>query len=453
MKVELKNLGVLKAAEFELGNLTIICGKNNTGKTYATYALYGFLKLWRHFIEFTSLKDNYKDIIDRGVTYIDLNEQMNSINDLLKRGCKDYTEVLYKVLASQESLFSESEILITVDISGLDVESEYRREMTRKGRTSIIFSKVKNSPELEVTWFIENGEPPISFDAFESVTNEVLQDIIIAPLLPNVFISSTERTGAALFRKELDFARNRLVEELGRSKEKDLDPFGLLDRVFQAYALPVNDNVDFTRSLDSVDKQESYLVNEYPDILKEFRIIVGGDYKVTGDKLFFVTRKGKTRLTLEECSSSVRSLMDLAFFLKNIAKKGDLLIIDEPELNLHPENQRKIAQLFAKLVNAGISVFITTHSDYIIKELNTLIMLNTSKEQCTEIIEKHKYSENMLLSTEKVKVYLAEERGRNRITTLVPAEIDTEYGIEVGSFDDSINEMNRIQEAILFAEE
>ncbi len=43
MKIKIKNLGVLKQAEFTLGDLTIICGGNNTGKTCATYALFGFL--------------------------------------------------------------------------------------------------------------------------------------------------------------------------------------------------------------------------------------------------------------------------------------------------------------------------------------------------------------------------------------------------------------------------
>ena len=44
MKIEVNNLGLLKHAEFSLGDLTIICGGNNTGKTYATYALFGFLE-------------------------------------------------------------------------------------------------------------------------------------------------------------------------------------------------------------------------------------------------------------------------------------------------------------------------------------------------------------------------------------------------------------------------
>ena len=43
LTAKLKNLGIIKQAEFSLGDLTIICGENNTGKTYITYALYGFL--------------------------------------------------------------------------------------------------------------------------------------------------------------------------------------------------------------------------------------------------------------------------------------------------------------------------------------------------------------------------------------------------------------------------
>ena len=37
-------------------------------------------------------------------------------------------------------------------------------------------------------------------------------------------------------------------------------------------------------------------------------------------------------------------------------------MIDEPELNIHPANQRHIARLLARLVNAGMSVVISTHA-------------------------------------------------------------------------------------------
>ena len=47
MKFRFKNLGPIEQADLELGDLTIIAGRNNTGKTYLAYALYGFLKRWK----------------------------------------------------------------------------------------------------------------------------------------------------------------------------------------------------------------------------------------------------------------------------------------------------------------------------------------------------------------------------------------------------------------------
>ena len=41
-----KNIGPIKDAELELGDLTVIAGRNNTGKTYLAYTLYGFLTTW-----------------------------------------------------------------------------------------------------------------------------------------------------------------------------------------------------------------------------------------------------------------------------------------------------------------------------------------------------------------------------------------------------------------------
>jgi AAA15 family ATPase/GTPase len=161
------------------------------------------------------------------------------------------------------------------------------------------------------------------------------------------------------------------------SKDKDIDPLELLTKVYSDYALPVKSNVDFTRQLEDLAKRDSFMVRKYPEILNEFADIIGGEYLVTkSDELYFVPKGKRIKLTMDESSSAVRSLLDIGFYLRHVAAPGDLLMVDEPELNLHPENQRRVAILFSKLVNIGIKVFITTHSDYIIKELNTLIMLN-----------------------------------------------------------------------------
>ncbi|GAJ06031.1 unnamed protein product, partial [marine sediment metagenome] len=124
---------------------------------------------------------------------------------------------------------------------------------------------------------------------------------------------------------------------------------------------------------------------EHPDILNKFTDIIGGKYTVVRGSVYFSLKQDGKRLLMNESSSAVRSLLDVGFYLRHCAQKGDLFIIDEPELNLHPENQCRLARLFACLVNAGLKVFITTHSDYIVKEINTLLMLKQKKKHLTHI--------------------------------------------------------------------
>ena len=164
---------------------------------------------------------------------------------------------------------------------------------------------------------------------------------------------------------------------------------------------------------------------------------------------------------MDESSSAVRSLLDIGFYLRHVAQPGDLLMVDEPELNLHPENQRRVARLFARLVNLGVKIFITTHSDYIIKELNTLIMLKHGKPHLKRIAEKEGYLAEELLLADKIKVYIAEEasllldgnKNKSKCQTLIPADISQEFGIEARSFDTTIETMNRIQEEIVWGDD
>jgi hypothetical protein len=100
-------------------------------------------------------------------------------------------------------------------------------------------------------------------------------------------------------------------------------------------------------------------------------------------------------------------------------------------------------------------------SDYIIKELNTLIMLNHDKPHLKKIAEKEGYKPGELISADKIKVYIAEEalvkledsQRKTRCMTLTPADIDPELGVEARSFDTTIETMNRIQDEIVWARE
>lgn len=462
MKIKVKNLGALKQAEFTLGELTIICGCNNTGKTYATYALFGFLFTWRRMFSIQISSDKIEQLLANGVIRLDIQEYVQKSEQIVAKGCQAYTKQLPKFFAAQSDRFKTTEFQVILDIQNIKLLDLFDLKMRAANAELFSITKSEESTELVITLLVEKEKVTIPTDVLERIIADALKDIIFDKIFPNPFIASAERTGAAIFRKELNFARNRLLEEMGQA-DKNIDPRELLFKDYDDYALPIKTNVDFIRQLESIVKKNSFVVENHPDVLADFADIIGGEYIVTrNDELHFIPKNGKrVKLSMGESSSAVRSLLDIGFYLRHEAQIGDLLMVDEPELNLHPENQRRVARLFARLVNLGIKVFITTHSDYIIKELNTLIMLNHDKPHLKLIAEKEGYRQEELISAEKIKVYIAEEEliildgktKRQKCQTLIPADIDPQLGIEARSFDKTIETMNRIQEAIVWGED
>lgn len=460
MKINFKNLGPLIQGEFQLGELTIICGNNNTGKTYATYALFGFLSYWREAFSVKIAENKVSELLSEGTVILNIKDYIAQAREILSNGCKSYTRQLPMIFAAPDDRFEDTEFQILLDPQDLHPAETFERRMSAAKTDLFSLVKSKSSDDLVITLLKEGTEVRIPRQIIIKMIGDAIKDIVFGNLFPSPFIASAERTGAAIFRKELNFARNRLLEQMSQS-DKSLNPLELLATVYQDYALPVKANVDFTRQLESLIKKNSYISKNYPELLADFANIIGGQYKVTKqDELFYVPKGKNIRLTMDESSSAVRSLLDLGFYLRHVAKPDDLLMVDEPELNLHPENQRRVARLFARLVNLGIKVFITTHSDFMVKEFNTLIMLCNDNPRINELRDKEGYKTEELLPHDKVKVYIAEEASvlvkerqrKVKRNTLTPADIDPKLGIEARSFDKTIDEMNRIQEEIVWGD-
>lgn len=463
MKIKVKNLGTLREAEFTLGDLTIICGCNNTGKTYATYALFGFLYTWRQMLSIQINDDKIEELLADGVIRIEIQEYIKESEHIVIKACERYTQELPKIFAAPIDRFKNTKFNISLEIKTEDIKlkNKFDRKMGSANAEIFSITKSEESTELVVTLLVEKDKVKIPYKFIKFLIANAIKDIIFAQFFPRPFIASAERTGAAIFRKELNFAKNRLLEEIGQADE-NIDTMELLLKEYDDYALPIKTNVDFTRKLETIVKKNSFITDEHPDLLADFTDIIGGEYTVTrNDELYYVPKGKKVKLSMDESSSAVRSLLDIGFYLKHEAQHGDLLMVDEPELNLHPENQRRVARLFARLVNVGIKVFITTHSDYIVKELNTLIMLNHDKPHLQRIAQQEGYRPEELITAEKIKVYIAEEANmklegntkKTKCQTLILADIDPELGIEARSFDTTIETMNRIQEAIYWSEE
>ena len=457
MKISVKNLGVLKQAEFELGELTLVCGGNNTGKTYATYALFGFLQHWKSFLEVAIPNRTINTLLSGDVTRVKI---ALKADDILRQGCQKYTRQLSKLFASRPEHFKNTAFQVYLEPETILSLKRHAFEQTIQfaDGPSLSLFKAKGEEELVISLLMEAEKRSFTSRWIKGILSDKVVESLFGKLFPQPFIASAERTGAAIFRKELDSARNRLLKEMIQSDE-NINPMELLFKSYQDYPLPVEVNVDFIRRLENIAKEDSFLVENHPQVLNDFADIIGGEYIAeSNDTIYFKPANKQQKLRMDESSSAVRSLLDIGFYLRHAAKPGDLLMIDEPELNLHPENQCRMARLFARLVNLGIRVFMTTHSDYIVKELNTLIMLNQDKPYLKQIAEEEGYQTEELISADKIRVYIAEEAlmklenrsRRSRHQTLVPARIDPELGIEARSFDKTINKMNEIQEAIVW---
>lgn len=448
MKISVKNLGVLKQAEFELGELTLICGGNNTGKTYATYALFGFLQYAKDLLKVEIPNQTVEALLRDGVTRVDIEPYaMNMETDeILRRSCLEYTQHLPRIFAAQRDHFKDTTFQVSLEPEAISsIKSRTFERRKRSAEVDLLsLSKDEGEKDLVISLLMDKRRvlPP---SMIEEVISDGIIELLFDQFFPRSFIASTERTGAAIFREELNFSRreSRLLDEIIRAHSSDFEPMDLSLKSYQGYPMPVENNIDFIRRLETVAKEDSFLVEKYPQVLNDFADIIGGEYIAgSNDTIYFKPAHRQLKLTMDESSSAVRSLLDIGFYLRHLAEPGDLLMVDEPELNLHPENQRRIARLFAQLVNLGIRVFATTHSDYIVKELNTLIMLKQDKPYLKQIAAEEGYQSEELIAAEKIRLYIAEEE------SLVPANIDPALGIEAHSFDETINKMNEIQEAI-----
>lgn len=465
MRIIIDNLGVIRHAKMDIKDITIICGKNNTGKTYATYAYYGFLDFFNN-----GLTNSISDVIDlkkiditplkdKGILSIDVKDYLDNYPSLLQKICQIYSKKINRVFVSNASRFKDTKFEIQINdvkiakILKIKLKFADRIQIeTRPSENTIIITKIKDDDKISFPEYILKN----------LIGHFILRSIFQSVFQQTYFIASVERTGASIFKKELYLNRNRIVEQLSESSsKKDIDLRDVLFNSYSPYPLPVKDNVTFIQEL-SLLGEESPLSESHPEILTEFSKIVGGKYSLDkeGEVTFIPSSKihRQAKLQLTESSSVVRALIHLDYYLRYKARVGDLLIVDEPELNLHPENQRKIARLFARIANAGIKVFITTHSDYIVKELSTLIMFSQKTDETEAIRTKYGYFEDEIIDKDKICVYIAENEkinGKKRskeYNTLTPAPISQEYGIELKTFDEVINTMNEIQDSLIWRE-
>ncbi len=85
-------------------------------------------------------------------------------------------------------------------------------------------------------------------------------------------------------------------------------------------------------------------------------------------------------LSLVQASSMVAELAPVVLYLRHLVRPDDVLIIEEPESNLHPAMQVEFTRQIAGLVRAGIRVIVTTHSEWVLQELANVVRASALPE-------------------------------------------------------------------------
>ncbi|MDE0632747.1 MAG: AAA family ATPase [Caldilineaceae bacterium] len=458
-KFRFKNLGPIEEAELELGGLTIIAGRNNTGKTYMVYSLYGYLKTWRELRPY-KLADT---LIDNALGPVSLTvEELARI--VLAEGRASWKvdrEMLSReraqVIRELNRRYSREALADVFNSSQDTFESASIEAEPSKFPEKHTFSLEVGSG-TSISMEFDGSEIVLSYRYNLSDADLAVEQLRLAGLIPSFylfflvrsipelgyipFIFSAERFGISLFYKELDISKNRLVDllqKMGDDKTREsLSPFDLIESSTGRYALPIKDNINFTRDLPNIQKERS---DFYKDKLFDYvKNIMEGYYKSSDDEVRFISKARKQRsfnIPLHIASSSARGLSDLYFFLRHVATKNHLLFIDEPESHLDTANQVQFARLLARLVQSGAKVLVTTHSDYIVKEVNNLIMLSRSFDNKSKFVKKLKYDKDDFIDPGVVRAYVAE---RNSLT---PCKID-QFGIDFPVFDKTIDDINHV---------
>lgn len=435
MKFKLENFKPVRAAEIKVNDLTLIFGDNNTGKTYIAYALYGLLSKWDDIVlgvEFFT-KQQQKDLLNNkrlsvDKSTLDKNKILQDITNNYING-SPFGGMVSNVFSSQSK---QGDTVVNL----LDIDFVQDKHIKRQigADTWLHIDIDSNNIEVKI-----DGESSLDFT---SVDRLMLRQIFA---IPNIFISVAERLGISLFQKDLDENMANLMDRL--KKNKDLDPFNMLLENSSRYALPIKDNIDFMRAIDRHQKTKSELE---VDLSIHIENMFGSDgysgkLKHNGTEVRFSnSRKGNNKMDipLHLASASVRALSNLYFFLKHKAKKGDLIIIDEPESHLSLAKQRLLAKLIADCVNNGLKILLTTHSDTLVLEINNLIMLDSNFDDKDEFMKQYKYSQNNIINPSGVSAYIAKNG------SVSECKID-KYGMEVESMDEAIDALNEVNDGLL----
>lgn len=443
--MEVNNLGPVKRAEFRASRFNVLCGKNNTGKTICLHTVFCFFKYWRSQLQLEAKPELVRALLQGERVSFDMEPYLKKFNRAIEHTMPQFVDELPKYLNRNPSHFKDCSIHIKFSEEYLASILTKKSIRVRNIMSSSYVMRLRKEPGVlsAKVWIesVKEGKAPYpQKSAVSSAINSLLSFALFEQLLPKPHLLTAERSGSIMYGDGLRTSTFMASQE---QKNEDSEPWKASVR----YSRPHVAELEEIWSAQSSPSGKRDL-SKYPEmetLVDTFnKEVAGGVYENKNNRMYYTQDgTGKTVL-IHEASTSVRALSQICSFLDREATAGDLLMIDEPELNLHPERQRALTRFLSMLVSyAGIDVVISTHSDCIVRELNTLLVLGSNPKRYQAVMQEYGYSDKEILAPDNAACGVVDSGSIEQIA------MEGERGITIPSFDAAYDKINAVQNAIV----
>jgi predicted ATPase len=136
---------------------------------------------------------------------------------------------------------------------------------------------------------------------------------------------------------------------------------------YPSYKILSSAITDFLGNLMTVQGDNTSSSKTNAKLLKSFEEKFQAKFFVKENQVH-VQENGK-ELPIKNTASGLKSLSWLYLMIK-YDLLGEVLLLDEPEVNLHPAYLNQLAAFLGELIHSGVKFYLSTHSDFLLEAVN-----------------------------------------------------------------------------------